>query len=286
MISEVLFLSNSERYVSTFNLSISDQGCKPDEKRTMVVHGWLGGINAYWVADTLLQLLKHRGGCVFFMDYGKYANVSNYFDLVPHLYGVSAVLTKKLKQIGGIELQYFYCHSFGSRVCIESGIEIGNRSIPRMDLCDPAGPGFDGPLQGPLAIFRRKDPKRAGKNVACINTSTFKGTTVYNCHQNFRMGDCSTFQIGSTSNRSSHQLCPIFYINSFDNKFEPNNYYGCYSPRMANFSISADIRLGYFGDFDRTKVRGDIFIATAKYPPYLVVNEIIDNARENVINRD
>lgn len=27
----------------------------------------------------------------------------------------------------------------------------------------------------------------------------------------------------------------------------------------------------------RTLYRGDIFIATAKYPPYLVVNNIIDN---------
>lgn len=243
----------------------------------MVVHGWLGGINATWVNRTLSQLLTHRGGCVFLIDYSVYANVTNYFSLVPHLDGVAAVLTKKLKQIGNYERQYCYGHSFGSRVCIKSGIEIGNRSIARMDLCDPAGPGFDGFLQGFMGVFRRQDPKLAAQNVACINTSTFKGTTVYNCHQNFRMGDCSTHQVASLPSLTHHQLCPYFYINSFDYKFVPNNFYNCTSLRMANVTGS-DVRLGYLGDFNRTEVRGDIFIATAKYNPYLVVDGIIDNA--------
>lgn len=92
-----------------------------------------------------------------------------------------------------------------------------------MDICDPAGSGFDGPLQGPFGYLRSKDPKLAAKNVACINTSTFKGTTVYNCHQNFRMGNCATQQLASNDVLTHHRLCPLFYINSFDYKFVPNN---------------------------------------------------------------
>lgn len=271
-----LFISIEDRFVSTLDTSISDQGCDTNGKFTMVVHGWLGGINAYWVLKTISQLLIHRGGCVFLMDYSVFANVSKYFDLVPHFNGLSAVLTNKLTQIGNYDRQYLFCHSFGPRLCIDAGIKIGNQLIDRMDFCDPAGPGFDGFLQGFAGSNRVRDPKLAAKNVACINTSTFKGTTVYNCHQNYRMGDCKTQQIGSDSNMTHHRLCPIFYNLSFDYKFEPNNFHNCNSRRMADISVPG-IRMGYLGDFDRSRVIGDIFIATAKYSPFIVVDGVIDN---------
>lgn len=105
----------------------------------MIVHGWTEGISTEWVNKTIRQLLTHRGGCVFFMDYSKYANVSDYFNLVSHFEGISAVLTQKFKQIENYDRQYCFGFSFGSRLCVDAGIAIGNQSIARMDICDPAG---------------------------------------------------------------------------------------------------------------------------------------------------
>ena len=105
----------------------------------MIVHGWTEGFVTSWVQPIVSNLLRHRGGCVFFMDYSKYSNVSNYFALTPHFDGISAVLLKKIQQIGNFDRQFFFCFSFGSRLCIDAGLKLGNQSIARMDLCDPAG---------------------------------------------------------------------------------------------------------------------------------------------------
>lgn len=108
-------------------------------KFAMIVHGWKEGIDTFWVNTTVEQLLAHRGGCVFFMDYSIYSKVSDYFRLVSNFEGISAVLLKKMRQIGNYDRQYCYGFSFGSRLCVDVGINIGNQSIDRMDLCDPAG---------------------------------------------------------------------------------------------------------------------------------------------------
>jgi hypothetical protein len=95
------------------------------------------------------------------------------------------------------------------------------------------------------------DPKPAAKNVACINTSYDKGTYIYNCHQNFRMGNCGYSQAGAGSfPLGSHGLCPYFYNLAFKNNFVPNNYYKCHSSRMV-INPSNDVKMGYLGNFDR-----------------------------------
>lgn len=115
-----------------------NQGCDPNGKFTMNVHGWTDGIFKPWVANTTSNLLQYRGGCVFVMDYSKYA-LADYFSLVSHFNGISKVLLKKLKQIGNFDRQYLFCFSFGSRLCIDARIKLGKQMLPRMDLCDPAG---------------------------------------------------------------------------------------------------------------------------------------------------
>jgi predicted esterase len=106
----------------------------------MVVHGWLEGfrLGTLWVNTTILNLLKHRGGCVFFMDYSKYSYTYNYFALTPHFNGISNVLLKKFKQIGNYERMYGFGFSFGSWLLSETGKKLGNQLIDRMDLCDTA----------------------------------------------------------------------------------------------------------------------------------------------------
>lgn len=73
------------------------------------------------------------------MDYSKYANVADYFQLTPHFAGISAVLLKKFQQIGNYGNQYCFGFSFGSWLCSETGKKVGTQLIDRMDLCDPAG---------------------------------------------------------------------------------------------------------------------------------------------------
>lgn len=254
---------------------MEDQGCDTNGNFSIVVHGWLEGVSTTWVSDTISNLIKHRGGCIFFMDYSIYANDSNYFNLVAHFEGLSALLTRKFQQIENYDRQFCYGFSFGSRLCVDAGINVGEQTIGRMDLCDLAGPGF-----GPVWLFwpnpRAKDPKLASKNTQCIYTSSDKGITVYECHQNFRMGYCGASQAAAGPfPLGSHGLCPYFYNLAFDHEFVSNNYYKCSSPNESN---ATDIRMGYLGHEARQFTRGEIFIATAKFPPYVVVNDIIDNA--------
>lgn len=91
-----------------------------------------------WVPGLIDGFLESRGGCVLFMDYYYYGNGS-YEALWLHFEGIVAVLVKKIKQIDRYDKQYLFGFSFGARICIEAGLEIGNQSISRMDLCDPAG---------------------------------------------------------------------------------------------------------------------------------------------------
>ena len=106
---------------------------------SMVVHGWKESYGTLWVKETIRQLLIHRGGCVFCIDYSKYSKASNYSSLVSNFTGISDVLLKKFKQIKNYERQYCFGFSFGSRFCIEVGINVGHQLIGRMDLCDTAG---------------------------------------------------------------------------------------------------------------------------------------------------
>ena len=252
---------------SSYLASPESEHCDPNSNFTMIIPGWNQNLSTFWANDSISQFLKHRGGCVYFMDYTYYGDVFNYFKLVSHFDGVADILTKKFKQIENFDRQFCFGFSFGSRLCVEAGIRIGNQKIPRMDLCDPAGPGFDG--------LYYKDPQLAAKNVACINTSNLKGTQSYVCHQNYRMGNCGWSQPGDGwgFGLDSHDLCPMFYNAAFDNKFKPMKFHLCPSYRYAN--VTPDVALGYLADFDREHIRGDIFIATAAAPPFAVINNVI-----------
>lgn len=105
----------------------------------MVVHGWMESIDTPWVQTTIAQLLKHRGGCVVFMDYSRFANVEEYFQLVRHFKFISAALTRKFRSIGNYDRQYCFGFSFGSRLCVDAALRLGRQRLWRMDLCDPAG---------------------------------------------------------------------------------------------------------------------------------------------------
>ena len=104
-----------------------------------------------------------------------------------------------------------------------------------------SGPGFN----------VRVDPTPAAKNVACINTSTDKGTNFYNCHQNFRMGKCGSSQIAAGAPpMGSHGLCPYYYNLAFTNDYVPVNFSKCSSTREIE-NPPKGLKMGYNADFNR-----------------------------------
>lgn len=230
-------LIRGDAQTTTFNRNLTSHGCKADGNYAIVVHGWQESIRTPWVSDLIRNLTFHRGGCVIFMDYSRHAFVFDYFRLVRQFDNLVAVLLKKVKQIGNYDRLFMFGFSFGSRLCFEVGAQLGHQKIDRIDACDPAGPGFDN--------RRTADPKVAAKNVACINTSTDKGTRHYNCHQNFRMGLCGLSQLAAGPQPlGNHGLCPYFYNAAFENVFKADNVYSCASNRMAN-KLPENFRMGY-----------------------------------------
>lgn len=105
----------------------------------MIVHGWTEELATPWVKLIASNLMRHRGGCVYCMDYSAYSKVANYGTLVSQFANISAVLLKKLRQIGNYDRQFVFAFSFGSRVAVDVALKVGNQAISRMDLCDPAG---------------------------------------------------------------------------------------------------------------------------------------------------
>lgn len=89
------------------------------------------------------------------------------------------------------------------------------------------------------------DPKIAAKNVVCINTSTDKGTSKYNCHQNFRMGKCGKSQPAAGRRPfGDHGLCPYFYNSAFKHNFNATKLHDCKSKREAA-NIPKGFTMGY-----------------------------------------
>jgi Lipase len=130
----------------TLTSTPTEDGCSQDGNFSVIVHGWMDGLRSDWVSYTVKNLLKHRGGCVYFFDYNHYAKTSNYFYLMPHFKGIADVIEKKMRAIGNYDRQYMFGFSFGSRLSIEVGKRIGAGVIDRMDICDPAGEQFSNDL--------------------------------------------------------------------------------------------------------------------------------------------
>lgn len=212
--------------------------------------------------DTITNLTRFRGGCVLFMDYSNYSIVANYFHLTPYFQPIADVLHRKIMQINSHDRLFLFGFSFGSRLCLEAGSRLGlPPKISRIDACDPAGPGFDG-FPGTAA------PKSAAKHVQCINTSIDKGTSIYNCHQNFRMGRCGVVQPGSTVYpKRHHGLCPYFYNSAFINDFIPNRDNDCRSRREPE-NIPSNLKMGFFAISTEDIAYGDFFVRTCGAVPW------------------
>lgn len=126
-----------EAFKSRFNTSLIDEGCDVNGKFAIVTHGFIESNKTAWTGDLISNLLKYRGGCVIFMDYYKFSNVQNYFELVYYFPNISAVLLKKLKQLSNSGVNddnlFMYGFSYGARLVIDAGVNFGINRIKQID---------------------------------------------------------------------------------------------------------------------------------------------------------
>ncbi|XP_058454946.1 pancreatic lipase-related protein 2-like [Malaya genurostris] len=252
-------------------------GCNPKEPFAVIVHGWREGTYTEWINDMKNNLTTYRRGCVMFMSYANDNRKLDYFgELVPYFKYLANELYTHLRRLESIGFDpatgYMFGFSFGAHLAIEAGRRLGLKKLERLDVCDPAGPGFDS--DGEYSLL---DPREAAKRVQCIHTSTKYGTSRRNCHTNWSMGNCGKDQPGAGKYpKGSHGLCPHFYNSAFEHDFyavpKPD---ACSSVRYTGI-WPRGYKMGYFSDTS-SDVEGELFSPTTKYYPYnndTVLNEI------------
>lgn len=126
--------NNGETSVSTFNTSMSEQGCDMDGNFSIVAHGWQGN-SAKWVPDLISNLSHYRGGCLLYMNSTN--PQSNYFFVVANFQKISELLARKLKQIvddgASSDDIFMFGFSIGGRIVIEAGLLFGPQQIGQID---------------------------------------------------------------------------------------------------------------------------------------------------------
>ncbi|EAT45263.1 AAEL003421-PA [Aedes aegypti] len=255
---------------SSEDIFFVENDCEAAEKFAIIVHGWRENCQTEWVVDMMSNLTIYRGGCIVCMDYGKHSAEDYFQGLVPKFGSVVTALLGKLKEMEARGFDpangHIFGFSFGAQSSIEAGRRFGFRKLGRLDVCEPAGPGFDSDR-----VFSTLDPKFAAKQVQCIHTSNDKGTFRRECHQDWNLGNCGASQpAAGPYPKGSHGLCPYFYNSAFVNEFraipKPDE---CVSFRAIS-SIPDQSRMGYFSDMN-SGIIGDFYSRTTKTYPY---NEI------------
>ncbi|CAO1409946.1 unnamed protein product [Diamesa hyperborea] len=170
---------------------------------------------------------------------------------------------------------FMYGSSIGARLVIDAGVKFGVNRINQIDVCDPAGPGFDYNSHKLPEL-----PTLAAKNVQCIHTTSNYGTFNYNCHQNWRMGYCGWSQVGALAfPNGSHGLCNNYYNSAFENDFIENNYYNCIPTKLPLVvtQLPDNFTMGYREERRNSLISGEIFSVTSVKNPWTVVNDLIYN---------
>ncbi|XP_055905986.1 pancreatic lipase-related protein 2 [Eupeodes corollae] len=274
--AEGYFFSSWYRRVISFQ---ENHECQRNSSTTyaIIVHGWKGSCRENWVQDLKTNLEIYRGGCIICMDYEIAASIPHYLMLTHHANILSNILKEKLDELEfrGYHPRngYVFGFSLGARIAIRAGTMFGYQRLGEIDACDMAGPGFD--------WFDRFKPTAAAKNVQCIHTSKSKGTLSRNCHQNWNMGVCGMYQVGSailpgTGTLTSHGLCHRFYNAAFT-----NNFYAEHVPEQCDLVSTVpqtwphNYKMGYM-ERRKSQVRGVLYASTMSEYPYTTnTNQIV-----------
>lgn len=131
---------NGSQYSTTIDKvepTMTDLGCKVDEKIAVVIHGWKESFESEWVPVLIQNLQLYRGGCVIFMDYSVHSVVLDYFELLSKFDSIGDVLIRKLLLLEkeGFDPDNFYIFgfSFGAHLALNSGITFGDGKIGQID---------------------------------------------------------------------------------------------------------------------------------------------------------
>lgn len=132
-----MFSASTSSFVWKPSTVLVQQGCDKDGKFSFIIHGWQGS-KAGWMLQLVQKLQKYRTGCIINIDWGTFADITNYDKIVRvHFPRVSAVLTKRLKQLEAEGVSpddiYMYGHSLGARLVIDAGLKFGERKIGLID---------------------------------------------------------------------------------------------------------------------------------------------------------
>ncbi|CAG9806644.1 unnamed protein product [Chironomus riparius] len=254
------------------------QACPDNVPLSFIIHGWSEGVfKTKWIPYVLNATLNYSGGCVVAMDYS-YFSAMGYGDLVYRYFLLRDSLVNVINLFGNYSRMHFFGFSFGARLAIGAGNVIagynnGVPQIPRMDLCDPAGPNFM------TYEFAFAPAQKAATLVQVINTNSFNyGTGIYDAHINFKMGHCGIWQDGQGAPpMGSHGMCPYMYYYSFFNDYKHNPVYKaeCNYGYSANRPINATCQQTMImGRRNTVLCYGDVLIPTSICPPYLYNNTI------------
>ena len=128
--------NNGKSSMSTFNESISEQGCDVRGKFAFFTHGWMGS-DVPWIPDMISNLTVYRSGCIIFMNYSYYSDRINYFETLSFFKPLAYLVTKKLNQLrdGGVSSDqiYMFGYSLGGRIVIEAALNYGKNEIAQID---------------------------------------------------------------------------------------------------------------------------------------------------------
>lgn len=206
----------------------------------------------------------------------RYYSKQNYFLLSFNFNSITAVLTKKLIQLGQLGYNplniFLFGFSFGAHVVFEAAFRFGSEKIGRVDCCDPAGPLF------PHKSDSVKHAFYSAIFVQCMHTSDDKGTKLRFCKTDVNLGECGRKQPGATiAPYFSHGLCPIMYNNAFNVDFnlvpkaKVDEYFNVNCTPEKNrpdVTTLPNCTMGF--RFNTQFPLGEYYALTGKYSPYNV----------------
>lgn len=166
------------------------------------------------------EYLEVRGGCVCVMKYGYFAIDINYFEVIGEFDGLADVLVRAIRVFlsNGFcpKRTYLFGFSLGARIAMYAASRVrAEHPFERLDLCDPAGFGFDGHREH--TSFRIQG---LADCVNCVHTSSFFGTRERRCDCDWILGECGKKQVAAMGGiADSHKLCTQFWIESFTHRF-------------------------------------------------------------------
>lgn len=115
---------------------MKSQGCDLDGKFSLLAHGWEDK-SILWLDPLIKNLLKHRGGCVIFVNYYGVIDLKDFLKTLQNWRTVSADVTERLQNMEkeGVDPSniFMYGFSLGARIVIDAATNFGRQKVGLID---------------------------------------------------------------------------------------------------------------------------------------------------------